>query len=167
MKTVFKDVLSKANKLAETISDPKDRAEIYVKIANAIALSGLISEESATEKPATKKDKKSEPAKKPEPVKETKPTEEPKTEANEEDVPFNPEDAQINDSDKEWTEEAIQKYAKEIEALQKAKEIYGEEAMSEVVELFSEGLYKSIEDINPLNIVGFMAYVESLQAEEE
>lgn len=67
----------------------------------------------------------------------------------------------------EWTDEASAALANEIQFIAYLKEAYDEEQINECIASFSEGLFNSLDDINPLNIKGFVAFMQCLIAEAD
>jgi len=67
----------------------------------------------------------------------------------------------------EWTDESLANLANEIEFIGYLKEAYDEEQINECINSFSEGLFNSLDDINPLNIKGFVAFMQCLIAEAD
>lgn len=65
----------------------------------------------------------------------------------------------------EWTDEAVEKYAAELDYINQIREAYGDEGIEASIADWSEGNYSSFEDITPLNVKGFAAYLEMLVAE--
>lgn len=69
----------------------------------------------------------------------------------------------------EWTDASLEALADEIQFIAYLKEAYDEEQINECIASFSEGLFNTLDDINPLNIKGFVAFMQCLiaQADEE
>lgn len=66
----------------------------------------------------------------------------------------------------EWTDEALEQFAEEREFLNAVLEEYDEQSVADQLSWWSEGVYTSIEDISPLNIAGFVAFLKSEFGEE-
>lgn len=67
----------------------------------------------------------------------------------------------------EWTDSSLEALSDEIAFIGMLKEQYDEDAINECVASFSEGLFNSLDDINPLNIKGFVAFMQCLIADAE
>lgn len=170
---MFAQMMSEGMNATKAISDPKDRALACAELAKALAMTGLIviddtpaatvSAEEAKEALKEKPKIKQKPAKKDEPVKEEAPAEDAETEEEEAAAT---EDGEVEVVDK-WTEEMIEMFSEQLEAVQQLQEEYDEETIDECVQNFSEGVLNGIEDISPLNIEGFLAYMQMLIADAE
>ena len=175
MTDAFRNFVNQANENLALITDPAEKAKICAQLALALATTGHVKEikkdeDTLTEKTTTKKEKSGKESLKKE-NKVVPPTEEEKEEVaeevkNETEAPQEEgeRDVTINDTweDEYWTA----KFKDEVDYLQKSIEEYGEEQLNEAVELFSQGNYKSIEDIQPFNIVAFVTYLKELTEEE-
>lgn len=77
--------------------------------------------------------------------------------------------AEISDEvfTEEWTDESLAALSDEIEFIGYLKENYEESTINECITAFSEGLFNTLDDINPLNIKGFVAYMQCLISEAE
>lgn len=62
----------------------------------------------------------------------------------------------------EWTDTAREYYKDELEFINNLTQSYGEETMNSCVELYTEGIYKTLNDINPLNIKGYVELMKQL-----
>lgn len=172
----------------QAISDPEKKALAVAELAKAVAATGLVghldvapmtAEQASETKEAIKADKPGATTKAaPEPEKQ-KVAPEPKKEkaapAPKKEEPAAEVQAQVTESSEstdEWNEVTEAKYAKELEYIGALMDSYGDEGpdiINECVADFSEGNYKSFEDITPSNIIGFVAFLELLlkSAEEE
>lgn len=179
----FGELVKQGFEALGTISDPYQKALAAAELAKAVAQTGLVGladeatpatpEEAAEIKEAIKKDdatatKKKAPAPKadkkaaPAPKKE-EPKEEPVEEPVEE-----PTTDEEGAEEGGWTADALEKYAEELDFIAQLTDQYGEDGpsiMDECVQDWSEGVFKSTEDITPDNIVGFKAYLEMLLAD--
>jgi hypothetical protein len=159
IKELFVKAINNGFKSTEMIAEAKDKAMAYAAIATAIAQSGLIaSNESAGEAEAPVKtpaastptgkdaiktgaDKGSKAA--------------PKAPA----TPVAPAEIEIVE---EWTDEMIELKGSQVEKLNALKEEYGDDVINQGVEMFSENIYHSIDEITPLNIDAFLDFVENM-----
>jgi hypothetical protein len=174
IKEIFVKAINNGLKATETIVESKDKAMAYAALASALAQSGLIltnaTADTETSTPAVSKDANTKAAA---PAKEVKP--ESKTPGKEAlkqgtDKGVKPEETKVEAAAEQkevelpetWTDEAVEIKAEQIEALGKLREEYGDEIMNQGVEMFSEGVYKTIEDINPRNIDAFLAFVTAM-----
>lgn len=177
---MFVNVINEGIKATQAISEADKKALACAELAKALAMSGLVTvigsesgeieasvseaKESLKDKPKEKKKPAAAAKKEEEKVKkETAPEPEPE-----------PEEAQEESSGEvelvdEWTEEMIEIKSEQLEVIQELQDEYDEETLDECVKNFSEGVLESIEDISPLNIDGFIAYIQLLlsDAEEE
>ena len=62
----------------------------------------------------------------------------------------------------EWTDTAREYYKDELEFINNLTQSYGEETMNSCVEIYTEGIYKTLNDINPLNIKGYVELMKQL-----
>ena len=62
----------------------------------------------------------------------------------------------------EWTDAAREYYKDELEFINNLTQSYGEETMNSCVEIYTEGIYKTLNDINPLNIKGYVELMKQL-----
>lgn len=62
----------------------------------------------------------------------------------------------------EWTDAAREYYKDELEFINNLTQSYGEETMNSCVEIYTEGVYKKLSDINPLNIKGYVELMKQL-----
>lgn len=175
---MFVNMINEGINTAKTITSAKDKALVYAELAKALAMTGLVGESSSAnatpeevkealqEKPKTKqKTKAKEEAVKEEVVKEETIASEEKTEKEK-----TMKEAAAESDDEivdEWTEEMIEKFSEQLEAVQQLQEEYDEDTINECVQAFSEGVLNSIEDITPLNIDGFLAYMKMLIEDAE
>jgi hypothetical protein len=97
---------------------------------------------------------------------ETKPEEQEEAIGQEETLPESTVTESSEDTE-EWTEEAIEKYADDLEYINQIREAYGDEGIEACISDFSEGVYSTFEDISPLNVKGFAAYLEMLVKDAE
>ncbi len=185
IKELFIETINQGLAAAKLVQDPALKANAYAAIAQSLALSGQIKSESCVSIDSVKEDLKVETTKgkgknskkKSEPVVEV--TEEPVVEAEVteeavEDVEVVEEvtEEAVEDITEEgwsvyktWSEEEQTELAEEIEFLVAISEAYASEAIDEQVETYSEGVYKSANDINPSNIRGFVAFLSELLSE--
>jgi len=188
---MFVNLVNDGIKASKTISDPKEKALACAELAKALAITGLVSTSSgdseAQEVAETKEALKNKPKGKQKPVKEEEPEVEETQEVEDETIETEEEaatdaelvdewteeieteeeaatDAELVD---EWTEEMVELKAEQLEFVQQLQEEYDEETIDECVRNFSEGVLNGIEEISPLNIDGFVAYMEMLIADAE
>ena len=173
---MFVNLVNDGIKASKAISDPKEKALACAELAKALAMTGLVStlsgDSEAQEVAETKEALKNKPKGKQKPVKEEEPEVEETQEVEDEVVETEKEaeteeavtDVELVD---EWTEEMIELKAEQLEFIQQLQEEYDEETINECVRNFSEGVLNSIEEISPLNIDGFVAYMEMLIADAE
>ena len=168
------------------------KARIYAELAKAIALTGCISqsnvdntieekkdnveikEEAASKKTSTSKLNKDSLKRKSAVSKVT--VEETKENAKNTSKENNVETEEVETSDipvaenknieeeftNEWTDAAREYYKDELEFINNLTQSYGEETMNSCVEIYTEGIYKKLSDINPLNIKGYVELVKQL-----
>lgn len=190
IKDTFNMVITKAMESAEVITAPEKQAMAYAAIAQALAQTGAIqvgaeikasdevnvpaeapakaaatenmgSEDKARTTAARNEGKESlkrKPAKTAAPKKE-------------EAAPAKPAPAEEPTFTSEWTDEALDYFANEVEFVQQKNaeytEAYGEGTMEQMVEAATEGQYKSVEDITPLNIRFIVSYIQQCEAQAE
>ena len=177
------------------ISDPKDKAMVAAQLAKAVASTGLVgimedaeevsmtAVEAAETKEAIKEGtagKVNKPAKPVKPVKPVKPAKPAKEEPEEEPevVTEGSSEEAVNETapeetvaptgsedTEEWTDEAVEKYGEELNYITQVREAYGDEGIEASITDWSEGVYSTFDDITPLNVKGFAAYLEMLVAE--
>lgn len=170
VKDTFNAVISEAVKNADLISDNYQKARALAAIAHALAATGLVSDVTA-EAPA-KEEKKETKAKKTadkmkRQPKELPPEEEAKEEPKSEE-PAKKEEAPKGDFTEEWTDEATEAFAEELQYIMDFTEKWGEEAANTCLADFSEGVLTDISaDVNPLNIAGVVAAFRKLEADAE
>jgi hypothetical protein len=170
-------------KAAKAIPDAGKRAEIYANIATAIATTGLVTGSSAEEVTRSttmgsedvasmeraKHEAEAAPKKKAEKAEKKADA---KTDAKKalKQTPDKTVDDEVKEETPqwttEWTEEAMEAFADELNTLETKIAEYGEE-LDEAVKEFSSEKYKSVDDLNPLNIRAFLAYLESLESSDE
>ena len=180
---IFTTSVNEAMKAAKAIPDAGKRAEIYANIATAIATTGLVTGSSAEEaaRSATmgsedvasmeraKRETEAAPKKKAEKAEKKADA---KTDAKKalKQTPDKTVDDEVKEETPqwttEWTEEAMEAFANELNTLETKIAEYGEE-LDEAVKEFSSEKYKSVDDLNPLNIRAFLAYLESLENSDE
>ena len=173
VKDTFNAVISEAVKNADLISDNYQKARALAAIAHALAATGLVIDVTA-EAPAKaeKEEKKETKAKKTadkmkRQPKELPPEEEAKEEPKREE-PAKKEEASKGDFTEEWTDEATEAFAEELQYIMDFTEKWGEEAANTCLADFSEGVLTDISaDVNPLNIAGVVAAFRKLEADAE
>lgn len=167
---MFVNLVNDGIKASKAISDPKEKALACAELAKALAMTGLVStlsgDSEAQEVAETKEALKNKPKGKQKPVKEEEPEVEETQEVEDEVVETEEAVTDVELVD-EWTEEMIELKAEQLEFIQQLQEEYDEETINECVRNFSEGVLNSIEEISPLNIDGFVAYMEMLIADAE
>lgn len=77
------------------------------------------------------------------------------------------ETVEASEDTEEWTDEAAAKYADELDYITQVRKAYGDEAIEASISDWSEGVYSTFEEITPLNVKGFAAYLEMLVADAE
>lgn len=168
VKEMFSDMIEEAVKSAKMISDPGDKACAYANIASALAQTGMVSSETISADITEKKT-----AKHSDKMKKQPKTIEPKEEKAEvKEAPKKAAPKKPTEWTEEWTEEAVEHFSKQLEYLSSFSEKYGEaeaeSALNECLEDFSSGsLHNVADDVNPLNIVAFTAYVSQLMSADE
>ena len=180
---IFTTSVNEAMKAAKAIPDAGKRAEIYANIATAIATTGLVTGSSAEEVARSttmgsedvasmeraKRETEAAPKKKAEKAEKKADA---KTDAKKalKQTPDKTVDDEVKEETPqwttEWTEEAMEAFADELNTLETKIAEYGEE-LDEAVKEFSSEKYKSVDDLNPLNIRAFLAYLESLENSDE
>jgi len=180
---IFTTSVNEAMKAAKAIPDAGKRAEIYANIATAIATTGLVTGSSAEEVTRSttmgsedvasmeraKREAEAAPKKKAEKAEKKADA---KTDAKKalKQTPDKTVDDEVKEETPqwttEWTEEAMEAFADELNTLETKIAEYGEE-LDEAVKEFSSEKYKSVDDLNPLNIRAFLAYLESLESSDE
>ena len=180
---IFTTSVNEAMKAAKAIPDAGKRAEIYANIATAIATTGLVTGSSAEEVTRSttmgsedvasmeraKRETEAAPKKKAEKAEKKADA---KTDAKKalKQTPDKTVDDEVKEETPqwttEWTEEAMEAFADELNTLETKITEYGEE-LDEAVKEFSSEKYKSVDDLNPLNIRAFLAYLESLENSDE
>ena len=180
---IFTTSVNEAMKAAKAIPDAGKRAEIYANIATAIATTGLVTGSSAEEVARSttmgsedvasmeraKREAEAAPKKKAEKAEKKADA---KTDAKKalKQTPDKTVDDEVKEETPqwttEWTEEAMEAFADELNTLETKIAEYGEE-LDEAVKEFSSEKYKSVDDLNPLNIRAFLAYLESLESSDE
>jgi hypothetical protein len=169
---MFANMMSEGITAAKAISDPEKKALACAELAKALAMTGLISVGGETAPVATTpaaegKEALKEKAKpKQKPVKETaeavEETQETAEETTEEETPAESGEVTVVE---EWNDEMVEMFSEQLEVVQQLQEEYDEETLDECVKNFSEGVLNGIEDISPLNIDGFIAYIQMLLAD--
>lgn len=196
IKELFIKSITEGMKAAEMVSDASQKAQAYAALASALAETGLVkTKDSDVSEPIGKESLKPEATKgrgkkktaapaEPEVVEEVQevPVQEveevveeevivPVTQEEEVAVEVAEEEAIQEASEpeltEEWTDEASAALADEIEFIGYLKEAYDEDQINECIASFSEGLFNSLDDINPLNIKGFVAFMQCLIAEAD
>ena len=181
---IFTTSVNEAMKAAKAIPDAGKRAEVYANIAAAIATTGLVTGSTAEAEPRAtmgmgsedmasleraKREAETAPKKKTEKAEKKSA---PKTDAKK--VLKQEPDKTVDDEVKEetpqwtteWTDEAMNAFEEELTTLESKMETYGDE-LNLVVQEFSSNKYKSADELNPLNIRAFLAYLEALENSEE
>lgn len=146
---LFTRTVRSALKASENIADQDKKAAVLAEVAKALAMSGMVDSKRKQEMPEPEETVKEEAVEKEEVEEEVEEAEE---EAEEETV---------------WTEEMKKKYEDELEFLQQVVDEYDEEEVNDVIEAFSEGTLKTIDDVTPENIEALVAYINSLLEDED
>ena len=173
VKEIFNSMIGKAIENAGLIESPRDKAMAYAAIAQALATTGkigddvAISKESKPAKQAKNADKlKRQPKNlEPEDVKEEEKAEEkPKEDVEETTSAEEPvAEAPDTEEDNEWTDEAQDKHAEELEYLEEFIEKWGEDGLAECVKEFSKGTLKNgFDDVTPGNIKAIVIYLKEI-----
>lgn len=180
VKDAFNGAISEAMKAADLLTDNKDRAMAFAAIASALAQTGLVDNASVDN---VKKEKKSDE----EPKKEKrhsdslkrsvkkieKETEEKPEVPKKEFEPLNPDPKKKIEEAKEgwteeWTDEAVEHFADQLQYLEDFSEKYGVDATNECLKEFSSGVMKDIaSDVSPLNIDSVVTAFKAFVAETE
>lgn len=188
---VFNSLLAEGTKAMQQISEPKDKAMAAAELLKAIAATGSVyltddnieasTEEvvEAVKEPKTKAKGKTTPKAKSSSKAEEKKSKVAEEKAEEtveeldqtveeaEQEPENKEEAAATEVEltEEWTDEAMDVLSEELEFVGQMQEEYDEEQLNECISMFSEGNLKTVEDLNPLNIKGFVAFIQELLAD--
>ena len=181
---IFTTSVNEAMKAAKAIPDAGKRAEVYANIAAAIATTGLVTGSTAEAEPRAtmgmgsedmasleraKREAETAPKKKTEKAEKKSA---PKTDAKKalKQEPDKTVDDEVKEETPqwttEWTDEAMNAFEEELTTLESKMETYGDE-LNLVVQEFSSNKYKSADELNPLNIRAFLAYLEALENSEE
>ena len=181
---IFTTSINEAMKAAKAIPDAGKRAEVYANIAAAIATTGLVTGSTAEAEPRAtmgmgsedmasleraKREAETAPKKKTEKAEKKSA---PKTDAKKalKQEPDKTVDDEVKEETPqwttEWTDEAMNAFEEELTTLESKMETYGDE-LNLVVQEFSSNKYKSADELNPLNIRAFLAYLEALENSEE
>lgn len=191
VKDTFNGAISEAMKAADLLTDSKDRAMAFAAIASALAQTGLVDnasvdsvkkEEKKEEVPKKEKrhsdslkrsvkkiEKESEEKKEEAPAETEEKPEVPKKEFE----PLNPDPKKKIDEAKEgwteeWTDEAVEHFADQLQYLEDFSEKYGVDATNECLKEFSSGVMKDIaSDVSPLNIDSVVTAFKAFVAETE
>jgi hypothetical protein len=163
VKGLFSTAITRGMAAAEKITDNNQRALAYAALADAMAKTGLISGTNLDdgEVVTTPAEVKGKEALKPETGK-NKPVPEKKLTPKPEEKPV--EEPELTE---EWTDEAAEKKAEQIEFVQGLKAEYEEATLNNCVEQFSEGVMKTLDEITPLNIDAFVEFMKGLIAQQE
>lgn len=181
---IFTTSVNEAMKAAKAIPDAGKRAEVYANIAAAIATTGLVTGSTAEAEPRAtmgmgsedmasleraKREAETAPKKK---IEKAEKKSAPKTDAKKalKQEPDKTVDDEVKEETSqwttEWTDEAMNAFEEELTTLESKMETYGDE-LNLVVQEFSSNKYKSADELNPLNIRAFLAYLEALENSEE
>lgn len=185
---LFLDNLNEAIKKGAAATDPKDKSLICSNIALAIAMTGVVTEESINKLLSTKgtnedkseslkasagKGNKKTSKKKQEevaPVEEEQEDIEVVPVEESQDTEGTPQESEVNNEEieEEWTESAQEKYKEELERLNQYTEAWTEEYVFETcLYEFSEHQFKGKENVRPCNIGAFIAWLDQLAASFE
>lgn len=180
VKKLFSEALQNGMKAANGITDNYQRATAYAALASAMAKTGLVAggnleetDAEATAAPAATTEKgkdslKPETAKAkaaPAPIAPAAKKEEKKAEpepAAEE--PATEEEPELTE---EWTDEMVELKGEQIAFISELKEQYEEATLNDCVEQFSEKTMSSLDEITPLNIDAFVAFMQALINQQE
>lgn len=168
IKGLFTQAIVEGMAAAKKISENKDKALAYAALADAMARTGLVvgtnlDEETPTEEVKGKDSLAPEKQKTPAPAAKPKPQPpQPQVENDLESIE-EPASAEAELTD-EWTEETIELKAAGVAFINTLKEQYDEETLNNCVGQFSEGTMKTLAEITPLNIDGFVSFMEALIA---
>ena len=191
VKDAFNGAISEAMKAADLLTDNKDRAMAFAAIASALAQTGLVDnasvdnvkkEKKNDEEPKKEKrhsdslkrsvkkiEKESEEKKEEAPTETEEKPEVPKKEFE----PLNPDPKKKIEEAKEgwteeWTDEAVEHFADQLQYLEDFSEKYGVDATNECLKEFSSGVMKDIaSDVSPLNIDSVVTAFKAFVAETE
>lgn len=175
IKELFITSINNAIKSAELITEPDKKAVAYAKIAQSLALTGMIKADTqinSTESVPAKESLKVENSKG-------------KSKAASEEtvsIPDKTDEEVIDEAvdkmeekqeqiqeevDAEWTEETMAMFANEVQFIVSLNEKFTNDQLSNCVKSFSEGALSSLDDINPLNITGFVSFMKDLIADAD
>lgn len=163
----FLKAINEGMAAARMIQDPAHKASAYAQLAHALAITGLVanpatdstgSAEQAEEAavpatPAKGKDSLKPDASKVKKEESVTPPAAPAAEAPE------------AEASEEWTEELITQKADQIEYISNLKNDYDENQLNQCVQKFSDGHLSTLDDISPLNIDAFVAFMQGLIAQ--
>lgn len=167
---LFMQLINESISSLEMVSEPKDKANGYIELAKAIAMSNLLTssmEVTAKEVKETKKASGKKETKKANKEKEPKVVEE---------IIETEEEVQVTDEVQEepqvveeevQEEETSAEFEQSVERLRQYLNEYGEEALNDCVGMFSNGILTSLEDINEENIDAFLIFLDELASAEE
>jgi hypothetical protein len=172
IKRLFSDAIQQGMKAANGITDFYEKAIAYAALADAMARTGLIAgnnlEEAETDATAaastTEKGKNS---LKPEATK----TKAAPAASKKEEKKVEPEPKPAAETEpeltEEWTDEMVELKSEQIAFINKLKEEYEESALNNCVEQFSEKTMSTLDEITPLNIDAFVAFMQALINQQE
>lgn len=152
--------INEGMKSASLIVEQDKKAMAYASIAEAIALSGLLSEKKGvTSKESLKPEnfKGDNVEEKEEAPVKTTPSNEEVVEQAEAEL----QEEMQEETSCEWNDELQEKLATEINIVNEMTETYGVDKMNECVVAFTENPNLNLGDINPSNIKGFVAFLQS------
>jgi len=166
---MFTTAINEANKSAKAVTDPAQRALAYATIATALATTGAVDNSVKTDSmttavaatPEGKESLKNKPAAA---IKATPAKAAPAPAKAETPAPVVNAEPELTE---EWTEESMELLKEELEFVQTKQVEYGDATMDDLVSSFSDGVHKSISDINPMNIKGFVAFIEQCEADQQ
>lgn len=173
VKKLFSDAIQKGMQAATAITDPYQKATAYAALADAMAKTGLVAganleetEAETTSAPTATATEKGKDSLKPEAAKSKAAPAPKKAEKAVEPEPEQPTETEAELTE-EWTDEMVELKSDQIAFISQLKEEYEEEALNGCVEQFSEGVMSSLDEITPLNIDAFVAFMQALINQQE
>lgn len=172
LNSAFIESINGSLKATNNIVDQFQKATAYASIANAIASTGLLKADGnsgvsvAEGKESLKSKAKVKQENTPVKTEETAPViETPTAQAESTVTAIAPAEVVEPILDDAWTEENMLQLKDELDFVRLKNEQYGEEQINNCINSFSQGVYKTTDDINPLNIRGFVAYIQDLESQ--
>lgn len=167
---MFTTAINEANKTVKTITDPTQKVMAYAAIAAALAATGGVNNTVKTDdaQVATPAEGKDSLKNKPAAAAAAKaPAKAAPAPAVAKEAPAAPAANPEPELTEDWTEDTMELLKAELEFVQAKQVEYGDAVLDDCVKAFSEGVHNSVSDINPMNIKGFVAYIEQCEADQQ